>query len=583
MTPPRRRRSLSPTQFRFLYPATPLGSPGTNPIQPQPSQIDQAPQQAVSPQSSQLPVTPLATPHQPTTSTNTPSVQVLQTIDPSQLSTAMLYQTKPLSQQQQAYISQLPHTQGSLVCPTHHAAATQVNTTLPPAPRVAPMRPMDVAREWYLDYVSPQSIKFYNKAIEHLPGEKFNGTMLHTWLQILTDRAHTCAWTNILTIGGKLLTTNYADMSLKEVKAHAQEYQNEARRRAQNSEMLLQCLKSSISKTVYARLHQLQYKYTITREPEKEEIQDGVCYLKTLIDCYHVNTRSSTGEIRKKLAQLHLYMKHTAKGDIVQLCVYTRDLLARLRAAGEDTHDLLINLLEALKQAPNHHFQRWLNTRIDLWSTKQIDWQPDGSDLMQEAEGYYLELKTKNMWSRRTDGSLYVNSAEIEDQENAIMAGMQDREEPNWEQQPSLFGKDITALTLQLKKYNRNVNKKGKKEAHKWRYTAPKAGEMNTKVVRDNGMKKVYYWCEFHGQWTRHKPSECKKLPIKTREQRSASKTDYRQKKQAYMEAKATLQQFNISSDSEEETPQLFHDSDSDSNVSDSTEYYSEAEDSNTS
>jgi hypothetical protein len=187
---------------------------------------------------------------------------------------------------------------------------------------------------------------------------------------------------------------------------------------------------------VYARLHQLQYKYTITREPEKEEVQDGVCYLKTLIDCYHVNTRSSTGEIRKKLAQLHLYMKHTAKGDIVQLCVYTRDLLARLRAAGEDTHDLLINLLEALKQAPNHHFQRWLNIRIDLWSTKQIDWQPDGSDLMQEAEGYYLELKTKNMWSRRTDGSLYVNSTELEDQENAIMAGMEDVEEPYWEQQP---------------------------------------------------------------------------------------------------------------------------------------------------
>jgi len=88
----------------------------------------------------------------------------------------------------------------------------------------------------------------------------------------------------------------------------------------------------------------------------------------------------------------------------------------------------------------------------------------------------------------------------------------------------------------------------------------------------------------FHSQWTRHKPSECKKLPIKTREQRNASKSDYRQKKQAYMEAKATLQQFNISSDSEEEeTPQLFHDSDSDSNVSDSTEYFSEAEDSNTS
>jgi hypothetical protein len=209
MTPPRRRRSLSPTQFRFLYPATPLGSPGVNATQPQLSQTTQTPQQATSPQTSQPPVTPSTTPRQSTANTNTPSVQIINTIDPSQLSTAMLYQTKPLSQQQQAYISQLPHTQGSLICPTHHAAANPVGTTLPPAPRVAPMRPMGVAREWYLDYFSPQSIKFYNKAIEHLPGEKFNGTMLHTWWQILTDRALTCAWTSILTINGKLLTTNY--------------------------------------------------------------------------------------------------------------------------------------------------------------------------------------------------------------------------------------------------------------------------------------------------------------------------------------------------------------------------------------
>jgi len=94
-------------------------------------------------------------------------------------------------------------------------------------------------------------------------------------------------------------------------------------------------------------------------------------------------------------------------------------------------------------------------------------------------------------------------------------------------------------------------------------------------------MKKMYYWCEFHKQWTRHKPSECKRLPIKTREQRNASKSDYRQKKQANMEAKVTLQHFNISSESEEEeTPQLFNGSDSDSNVSDSTEYFSEGEDS---
>jgi hypothetical protein len=206
-------------------------------------------------------------------------------------------------------------------------------------------------------------------------------------------------------------------------------------------------------------------------------------------------------------------MKHTAKGDVVQLCVYTRDLLAKLRAAGEDKHDLLINLLEALKQVPNHHFQRWLNTRIDLWSTKQIDWQPDDLDLMQEAEGYYLELKTENMWSRRTDGSLYVNSTEMEDQENAITAGMEDVEGSCWKQGPSLFGKDIAALTMQLKKYNRNANKKGKKEASKWKYTEPKAGESSIKVIRDNGMKRMHYWCEFHNNGQGINPQNARSYP----------------------------------------------------------------------
>ncbi len=44
----------------------------------------------------------------------------------------------------------------------------------------------------------------------------------------------------------------------------------------------------------------------------------------------------------------------------------------------------------------------------------------------------------------------------LEDQENAVMAGMEDVEEPNWEQQPSLFGKDFgvwrKAMTKQVRK-----------------------------------------------------------------------------------------------------------------------------------
>ena len=42
------------------------------------------------------------------------------------------------------------------------------------------MRPLDVARNMYLDYSAVQSIKFYNKGVEKLPGEAFNCKLLGT-------------------------------------------------------------------------------------------------------------------------------------------------------------------------------------------------------------------------------------------------------------------------------------------------------------------------------------------------------------------------------------------------------------------
>ena len=140
--------------------------------------------------------------------------------------------------------------------------------------------------------------------------------------------------------------------------------------------------------------------------------------------------------------------------------------------------------------------------------------------------------------------------------------------------------KDITALTLQLKKFNKNVHKKKIDQKYKWKYTPPKSGESSTKLIKDRGVKKTYYWWTYHNQWSRHKPFECKNLPIKPREQRRADQ----QRKEAYMEAKAALQELNFSSDEETEWhTNLFDDADSDSNTSDSTEYFSDYANSNTS
>jgi hypothetical protein len=168
--------------------------------------------------------------------------------------------------------------------------------------RVIPMRPLDIGKEWYLDYTSPTTIKLYNKAIEAVKGEAFDGKYLYSWLARVHDKARAYSWLSILTINGKILTKSYADISMEEVRQHAQKYQNKARRGAQNAEQMLTCLQASITRTVYNRVQQLSQKFTLIREPEKEEIWDGVCYLKVIIDSYHVNTRSSTAQIRKRLA-----------------------------------------------------------------------------------------------------------------------------------------------------------------------------------------------------------------------------------------------------------------------------------------
>ncbi len=123
---------------------------------------------------------------------------------------------------------------------------------------------------------------------------------------MVQDKALMMAWTRILTIDDKLLTTNFSEISMDRVRAHAQLIQEEGGRAAQNSTMLLTCLKASITNTVYTKVYLLKKTYIITliRQPKDVEIEDGLCYLKVVIDAYHSNTRSSTVTVRKHIAHL---------------------------------------------------------------------------------------------------------------------------------------------------------------------------------------------------------------------------------------------------------------------------------------
>jgi hypothetical protein len=81
-----------------------------------------------------------------------------------------------------------------------------------------------------------------------------------------------------------------------------------------------------ITKSVYNKLYLQREKYIILRKNTIEQVEDGVCFMKTIIDNYHSNTRSSTKQIRKPLATLNHYVRVVAKGDVSKLGEHTREL-----------------------------------------------------------------------------------------------------------------------------------------------------------------------------------------------------------------------------------------------------------------
>jgi hypothetical protein len=349
---------------------------------------------------------------------------------------------------------------------------------------------------------------------------------------------------------------------MEEVRAHAQMYQDRGTRDAQNAEMLIQCLKASISRRVYNKVYLQKEKYTIIRKNTFEAVEDGGCFLKAIIDNYYSNTRSSTKQIRKHLAQLNYYMRNVAKRDISKLCEHTRELIYELNAAGETNTDLLANLKEALKEAPDVNFQRWLSNQVDLWSMSKLDWKQDGSDLMDEAEVYYKEAINTHRWGKKTHKQDVVYAVRTEESESEV------------EKQPSnSFEDTIKALTAQLKecaeaytaKWGNPGTSEDKEKKYAWKLIPPKDNEPSEKRMYTDGTSKVYHWCPHHLQWTIHSPSECKRQPSRMKKKSIFKKTkkkkeDFRAKKSAYLQAKAA---YLFDSDEDEEDSNSDNDEDS--------------------
>ena len=430
---------------------------------------------------------------------------------------------------------------------------------------VVAMEPLSIDHNLYLDYRDPQSVKFFNKGRERLPGDPFSGKNIFSWLKRLEIKANEFHWIPTLTIDGKLLTTHFAELSMDTVKKAAQEFQNEGQRKAQNSRMLFYCITASISQSVMDKLSLKTHLFTL--QVRNKPIQDGVCMLKVLIDSYYASTRFTTIEIRKQLANLPIYMQTVAKGDVTRLCEHTRKLNAELEASGEKTLDLVANVLAALEKASNPVFQRWLEGRKNMWALKQLEWKDDASDLMDEAESFYLNLREGRSWKKPHDDRARAYALKASDA--SVSSDSSQDMEPSTPKKPSST----------LKKYVKAfaaTEKQLREQRCKWKQIPPKDGESTTKRVLVDGVRKKYYWCVNHKAWTLHSPQECRKSEENRKKRKSPNKHEgSSKKKRTYdkariaFEALALLAQGNPTSPSN--SSNCTEDSNQDSNFSGTT------------
>jgi len=160
--------------------------------------------------------------------------------------------------------------------------------------------------------------------------------------------------------------------------------------------MIFCCITASITPQVMDKILLKSSHYTL--DIRGKQIQDGILLLKVLIDSYYASTRTTTINLRRQLSNLPYYMKNIAKGDVSKLCQHTRSVHAELEAVGEKTYDLVSNLLAALEEAPNEKFKRWLEAKQNQFIMREKNWKEDGSDLMDEAETFFLNLKNNRSW-----------------------------------------------------------------------------------------------------------------------------------------------------------------------------------------
>ena len=338
-----------------------------------------------------------------------------------------------------------------------------------------------------LDYSTSEGAKLFKTATAPLKEDiTCQPENLVLMISQLKTRARIMGWSDILNIPPILaepdntvdLLNGYGQLSLSQVRAHAETYVNNQNRAAQDSMQLYMCLMNSMSQEADNMVSLYSSQYTIGDQVS------GTCLLKVVIRESHIDTNATTRTLRDKLSSLDVHIRGF-NYNITKFNQYVRLLIKMLAARGQTTLDLLNNLFKAYQVVEDGEFKSYITMKKNEYD-EGTELQPE--ELMQLAANKYKVLVDEGMWNAPTP-----------EQEKIIALEASIKKLSKAQSVKSAPKKEIPT---EPKDPNQ---KKGRSPKPAWMLIPPKAGEPTKKKVNE----KWYHWCKNHKAWTRHTPAAC--------------------------------------------------------------------------
>ena len=388
--------------------------------------------------------------------------------------------------------------------PAPNPAQTQRPNPAPHPAQPPPRAPIfalspALATRGVIDYNTRTGERIYASATKELDEKRYDGEAhgLTAFLELLGERAANFGWDRTIlripTEGGasKNLLSEYGTIPLAQIRTYEESYIDTPTRDAQDTNLLYECIMNSISTECKAKL-------TIWKDAYRtRQLPSGNLLLKVLIRECHLDTNATVGGIRNRLSALDTYLP-TVGYNISQFNMYVKNLVDQLRARGEYTNDLLINLFKGYMAATDKAFTAYIEKKLEAYEEGQ---HITADQLMLWARNKYDLLRDKGTWNAPTD------------EEEKIIA-LQAQVKAMAKQLNQTKEKGQSNPKSSAKKSNKKAAQK-KKEKPEWFTTKPK--DLHKKVKWNN---REWQWCgkDTGGHcecFVIHSPAECKGLKRK--------------------------------------------------------------------